>query len=274
MIKYIIHTADIHIRNHRRMEEYQIKLQWFIDECKKVCEEHNSDEVAIVISGDLLHSKTDISPEAYATASWLLNSLDNICKTIIIAGNHDKIDNNDRLDPLTAIFSMCNFKQTYYIDKELNYQSGCLIDDNVIWCLYSSFDNFNKPNIDEIKISNPDSVYIGLFHGEIKSSKTDAGYQSSNGLNASYFDGLDFCLMGHIHKRQTIEYDGVKLVYPGSLIQQNHGENLSNHGYLLWDIDNMTFKPINLSDNDYGFYTFSIKSIDDLENNDEELINL
>lgn len=274
MIKYIIHTADIHIRNHRRMEEYQIKLQWFIDECKKVCEGHNSDEVAIVISGDLLHSKTDISPEAYATASWLLNSLDNICKTIIIAGNHDKIDNNDRLDPLTAIFSMCNFKQTYYIDKELNYQSGCLIDDNVIWCLYSSFDNFNKPNIDEIKISNPDSVYIGLFHGEIKSSKTDAGYQSSNGLNASYFDGLDFCLMGHIHKRQTIEYDGVKLVYPGSLIQQNHGENLSNHGYLLWDIDNMAFKPINLSDNDYGFYTFSIKSIVDLENNDEELINL
>ena len=274
MIKYIIHTADIHIRNHRRMEEYQIKLQWFIDECKKVCEEHNSDEVVIVISGDLLHSKTDISPEAYATASWLLNSLDKICKTIIIAGNHDKIDNNDRLDPLTAIFSMCNFKQTYYIDKELNYQSGCLIDDNVIWCLYSSFDNFNKPNIDEIKISNPDSTYIGLFHGEIKSSKTDAGYQSSNGLNASYFDGLDFCLMGHIHKRQTIEYDGVKFVYPGSWIQQNHGENLSNHGYLLWDIDNMAFKAINLSDNDYGFYTFSIKSIDDLENNDEELINL
>ena len=104
MIKYIIHTADVHIRNHRRMEEYQNKLQQFIDECKNICNEHDPKEVAIVISGDLLHSKTDISPEAYAMASWLLNSLDEICKTIIIAGNHDKIDNNDRLDPLTAIF--------------------------------------------------------------------------------------------------------------------------------------------------------------------------
>lgn len=274
MIKYIIHTADIHIRNHRRMEEYQNKLQWFIDECKNICCEHDPNEVAVVISGDLLHSKTDISPEAYAMASWLLNCLDETCKTIVIAGNHDKIENNDRLDPLTAIFSMCNFKQTYYLDKELNYQSGCLIDDNIIWCLYSSFDNFNKPNIDEIKISNPDSVYIGLFHGEVKSSKTDAGYQSSIGFDASYFDGLNFCLMGHIHKRQTIDYEGIKLVYPGSLIQQDHGENLSNHGYLLWNVYEETFESKNFTEDSYGFYTFEIKKIEDLDENNEELINL
>ena len=274
MIKYIIHTGDIHIRNHRRMDEYQEKLQEFIDKCKEICEDKGADKVAIVIAGDLLHSKTDISPEAYAMSSWLLGELDKICKTLVIAGNHDKIENNDRLDPLTAIFSMCNFKQTYYLDKVLDYQSGCLEEDGVVWCLYSSFDNFNKPNIEEMKISTPDATYIGLFHGEINSAKTDAGYQSENGFDGSYFDGLNFCLMGHIHKRQIIKYEGIKLAYCGSLIQQDYGENLSKHGFLLWDIESESFKEYDLDNKDYGYYTFKILNSEDIEKDNEDILNL
>lgn len=274
MIKKIIYCADIHIRNFKRIDEYQEQLQKFVDECKEYQSKYKEDEVRIVIAGDLLHNKLDISGEGYVLASWFLKQLDNISKTIVIGGNHDvNMGNLSRIDPLTAIFSMCNFKQTYYLDKELNYESGCMIDDNVVWCLFSTFNNFARPNIEETRIENPDKTFIGLFHGEIKSVKTDAGYTSEHGLEASHFDGLDFCICGHIHKRQKISYNGIPLVYAGSLIQQDHGENISGHGYIILDADSLTYEEKNLPNPNRGFFTFSINSEEDIDNDIEQIIN-
>ena len=275
MIKKIIACADIHIRNLRRQEEYQQQLQTFIDQCKEIASNYEKDEVRIVIAGDLLHNKLDISSEAYVLCAWFLRQLDKIAKTIVIAGNHDlNMANLSRLDPISTLFSMTKFNQVYYLDKELGYESGCMVDDNVVWCLYSTFDKFIRPNIEEYKLENPDKAFIGLFHGVLTSARTDVGYVVDNGLESSYFDNLDFCIMGHIHRRQCIKYEGIQLVYCGSLIQQEHGENISGHGYIVIDIDTMEYNSVDISNPDYGFYTFSIESIDDIDDNKEIILNL
>jgi DNA repair exonuclease SbcCD nuclease subunit len=277
MVTKIIHTADIHIRNLNRMDEYQEQLQKFIDSCKKIVDENGEDETKIVIAGDIVHNKLDISGEGYLLASWLLKKLDDIAETFVIAGNHDiNMHNLNRLDPLTAIFSMCDFKRVHYVDKLLDYQSGCIISDNIVWCLYSSFDNFARPDIDAIKMQHPNDnfTYVALFHGVVKNAKTDVGYSFANGYDPSYFDGVDFCLMGHIHKRQCLKYDGVPLVYSGSLIQQDHGENVSGHGFLLWDVESATYEEIDIPNEDYGYYTFTINDIEDIDEDKEIVINL
>lgn len=273
MVKYIIACSDIHIRNYKRLDEYKKQLKKFVDDCKKFIQEHGSENVRIVIAGDLLHNKLDISGEGYVIASQFLKALDNLCITYVIGGNHDmNMANLSRLDPLSAIFDMCDFQQTYFLDSELDYKSGYIVDENITWCLYSSFDSFAKPNINESKISNPDNLCIGLFHGEIKSSKTDAGYQSENGIPVNHFDGLDFCICGHIHKRQKLTYNGTTIVYVGSLIQQDHGENISNHGYIILNTETLEYTEHNIT-NDNAFYTFSINGIDDIDNNVEKLLN-
>lgn len=276
MIKTVIHAGDIHIRNLRRQEEYQERLSAFIEECKRIVSEHNSpEEVRIVITGDILHSKLDISSEGYILASWFLRQLDKIATTYVIGGNHDvNLSNLNRLDPLSAIFGMCDFERVHYLDKELGYQSGCLVDDNVVWCLYSQFDDFAIPNITETKLEYPKNVYIGLFHGEMKGSKTDTGYASEKGLNASYFEDVDMALLGHIHKRQCLKYNGIPMVYSGSLIQQDFGENISGHGYVLWNVENQIYKEINLPESNYGFATFAVNSIEDIDEDKEIVLNL
>jgi DNA repair exonuclease SbcCD nuclease subunit len=276
MIQKIIHTADIHIRNLRRMEEYQRQLQRFVDECKAEAEKIGRENLRIVIAGDLVHNKLDISGEGYILASWFLRQLDEVAKTIVIAGNHDMNTNNlSRLDPLSAIFSMCNFKQTIYLDEILEYQSGTYVDDNVVWCLYSIFDNFARPDIDKARMDyGDDYTYVGLFHGVINGAKTDVGYAFNAGYDVSYFDGVDFCLCGHIHKRQCLKNNGVPIVYCSSLIQQDHGENLSKHGYLLWDVETQTYVERDIENEDYGFYTFSINNIEDIDEDKEEILNL
>lgn len=273
MVKKIIHTGDIHIRNFKRLDEYKIQLQKFIDKCKEIVGQYGENEVRIAIVGDLVHSKTELSPECYALVSWFLKQLDRVCKTIVIAGNHDIIPNLSRLDPLSVVFSLNKFKQVYYLDKDLGYQSGIVEDDNINWCLYSIFDDFKEP--EEIHMLNRSGkTFVGLFHGDIKSAKTDVGYVTESGLEAKYFSGTDFCLCGHIHKRQCIKADGIPLVYCGSLIQQDFGENMTNHGLLLWDVEDCTYEEINIPNDDYGYYTFSLSDVVDLEEDKEEILNL
>ena len=89
MIKKIIHVSDIHLRNFKRLEEYQQQLQKFINYCNDIAKDYGNENVRIVITGDLFHSKNEISNECYILASWFLRELDKICKTIVIAGNHD-----------------------------------------------------------------------------------------------------------------------------------------------------------------------------------------
>lgn len=47
------------------------------------------------------------------------------------------------------------------------------------------------------------------------------------------------------------------MAYASSMIQQNHGEDLKGHGFLLWDLKRKMFKHYELA-NDYGFYTVEI----------------
>ena len=281
MVKKIIACSDIHIRNLRRQDEYQIQLRKFIAECEKYAEEYGPESIRIVVAGDILHNKLDISGEAYTIASWFLRKLDGIAKTIVIAGNHDmNMSNTGRMDPISAIFSMYSvssgdvLKQTIYLDRELGYESGCLEDDNVVWCLYSSFDNFARPNIEEYRIKYPDATFVGLFHGELKSARTDSGYVSENGYDAGFFEGIDFGILGHIHRRQCIRNNGVPLVYCGSLIQQDHGENISSHGYVVWDVEKQDYSEVDIPNEGYGFYTFQINDIEDIKEDKEEIINL
>ena len=274
MVKKIIACSDIHILNFKRIDEISDILTKFIDSCKDIAKDYNKDEIRIVIAGDIFQSKIEISNEANIMAGWFFKQLNEIAKTIVIAGNHDMLMNNtSRLDSLTPIFTLSNFSNTLFLDKELNYESGCLVDDNIVWCLYSSFSNFEKPNINEFKENYPDKTFIGLFHGEIKGSKTDTGRVMENGFDSNFFSDIDFGILGHIHKRQCIKKNGVNLVYCGSLLQQDYGENLTGHGYVVWDVLNKTFNEYDIENNN-KFYLFQINNYEDIDNDKEELINL
>jgi len=274
MVNKIIQVSDIHIPNFKRIEEYQDVLMKFINECKRIVNDEGKESVRIVVCGDLVNSHNEVSNEAYVLTGWFLKELDKICKTIVFAGNHDKTSNADRTDTLSAIFLNSDFKQVFYLDMDLNYQSGCVIDDNIVWCLFSAFNDFTKPNIEDYKQNNEDKTFVALFHGDMISAKTDVGYVTSIGLNPSHFEGVDFGLLGHIHKRQCIKNDGIPLVYGGSLIQQDFGENVSQHGFVLWNVKEHTYDFINISNEENSFYVVSLNDILDLDEDKEEFINL
>ena len=273
-IKVVIQIADVHIRNYQRLEEYSEQLEQVVNKCKEIASNYDKDEVRIVICGDLVHSKNTISNELIVFASFFLRQLEEIARVIVIAGNHDLIvENQTRTDTLTALFDTANFENCIFLDAELDYKSGCAIDNNIVWCLYSIYEDFLRPTtIEETKEKHPNSKFIGLFHGQVIGSTLNNGYVSDSGLDGDAFEGCDCVMAGHLHKRQVLKRGNTEIVYPSSLIQQTYGETISQHGFAVWNIENMTYEFIDL-DNKYGMYDIEINNIDDIDEDKEKLIN-
>lgn len=275
MIKNIFCLADIHIPNSEEHRPYSEMLKQAIAEVYKQTKTMDRDDFRIVIAGDIFHNKIRTSNEAIETFHMMLNYLNAIGKTYIIAGNHDMLENNlDRLDSISPTFGIQDvYPNVVYLDKELDYKSGCLVDDNVTFALYSIFDSFNRPtDLDETIEENTDNKVIALYHGDMAGTVTDTGRCSENGINPLLFKGCDFVVAGHIHKYQQLIKNNIPIVYCGSLLQQNSGENINKHGFVTLDVDTLKYQLIEVT-NKYKIYKFKLSSYEDIENNEEQLIN-
>lgn len=258
MIKTLVHFSDLHIRLFRDHDLYKSILTDMINQFKEIKPSR------IVFTGDLVHSKNQMTPELIQIVSWLLTECATVAKTIIIPGNHDFITNFERLDALTPIInSLNNPNVVYYKDR------GIYEDENVSWCVYSQFQGNTPPEIISAK-----GIKIGLFHGPISGLKTDLGYDfGDHAYDIDKFDGIDFLLCGDIHKRSFFEIpNGKKGVMIGSTICQNFGELVQSHGYGILSLETMEYETKDLF-NPKPFLSFKINSFEDIENGLEKLIN-
>jgi len=249
-LKKIYHIADVHIRNVKRHKEYRQVFEKMFAEIRK----SGTEDSIIYLAGDIAHAKLEMSPELVNEISWLFKECAKHCPTILIAGNHDcNMNNSDRLDVLTPIVDALDLPNFHYLrDTQVH-----TIDD-VDFAVFSIFDNKdNWPKADTLT----GKTKIALFHGPVDNSQTDIGYVvSSRHFTTDIFDGYDMALLGDIHKRQElISPKGCKVVYAGSLVQQNFGETLHSHGFLVWDLDTQTFEAVDI-ENDYGYYTLDVNS--------------
>jgi DNA repair exonuclease SbcCD nuclease subunit len=269
-VKKIIHCADIHIRTFRMHEEYKEIFQLFIDRCKELAEGYEHNEVRIAVVGDLVHQKITISNEQLMLSCWFLDELSQIAPVVVVAGNHDLLENNkDRMDSISPMIQLLKNKHIAYLKE-----SKCYPDANILWANYSIFEGNERPDIEAGKAEHGnDKTVIGLFHAPLAGAITDIGYEFDEHHGAlSQFQGCDMVLLGDIHKRQSFTYDGIPIAYPSSLIQQGFGETVSKHGFLWWDVETRTFEEEDIETR-YGFYQFKIESVTDIENNKEQFTN-
>ena len=206
-------------------------------------------------------------------ASFFIRKLETIGKVIVIAGNHDLIEGNtSRVDAITSLFQTAHFENAIFLDELLEFESGCIIDDNITWAVYSIYDGFLKPDIDDARKRNPNNRVIGLFHGMVVGCKMPNGTVADEGIDGDVFDGCDCVMAAHIHKRQELKRGDVEIVYCGSLIQQTFGETVSQHGFVVWNPNTLEHNYVDI-ETDYGLYDVEISSEEDIDEDKERLIN-
>jgi DNA repair exonuclease SbcCD ATPase subunit len=256
-INQIIHISDVHIRLLKKHDEYKIIFQKLFDKVESIIDDNS----IIVVAGDIVHNKTELSPEMIdITTNFLLN-LSHIAPTFVIAGNHDtNLNSKTRLDSLTPIM---NLLQSQTDDLYYLRDTGCYTIADTDLVVMSVFDDTFDIDMTQLTSKNK----IALYHGTINGSQSDTGFILKNDkINVKTFDGFDIVVAGDIHKHQFLqEYhiaDNIikpSIGYSSSLIQQNHGESFENHGFISWNINTKKGSFIDV-ENDYGYYTARVKN--------------
>ncbi len=249
-ITRILHIGDVHIRNFKRHKEYRDVFARLF----KYIESVRDKGTIIYLAGDIVHSKTDMTPELLDLTSYFLKSCADLCPTILICGNHDaNLANTSRLDALTPIVNSLNHSNLYYWKDTGIYYLG-----DLAFSVYSVFGEATDwiPACD-IKF---DGKKIALHHGAVYGAQTDLNHSINNDfVKTDKFDQYSLVLLGDIHKRQFLD-DAQTIHYCGSICQQSHGETLEK-GITVWNLIDDKFQPefIQLK-NDIGYVTLNVLS--------------
>jgi DNA repair exonuclease SbcCD ATPase subunit len=245
MVAYtkLFHLSDIHVRQHQRHDEYREVFE----ELYRMLREQGDARSILVCTGDVLHSKTQLTPECIALTREFFTRVGAIMTTVVIAGNHDaNLSNLERMDALTPILES--------VDVHYLRDTGVYEFENLSLAVVSVFDETFPP----MEQHRPGTLRVALYHGTLNGARTDQGFRLQAPRKLSEFSAYDLVLLGDIHRHQFLS---PRAAYAGSLIQQNYGEALDHHGFVRWDLDDMTSAFAEVP-NRYGYATFSL--IDDV----------
>ena len=249
-IKKIYHIADVHIRNLKRHKEYIEVFERLYEYIKTT----KTDDSVIVLCGDIVHAKTDMTPEVIEMTQTFLTKLADMLPTLLIPGNHDaNLNNPSRLDALSPIVNALKHTNLHYLKNDGVWSMGG------ISFSHSSVFGESKEIIPSEEVSG--DYKIALYHAPVDKVKTEYGFEIENkNVNVDSFNGYDLVLLGDIHvPNQSLNSEGT-IKYCGSTIMQNHSEaKYPEHGILVWDVQTKEseFVPIH---NDYGYITVDVES--------------
>jgi len=259
-ITHIYHIADIHIRrDNSRYDEYRQIFNKFYKILEK---DENITTALLVIAGDILHQKDSLSPDCVELTCEFFNKVSNLVETVVIPGNHDLVENNTNkigsLGPLINLVKLSKPKyQIFFLEKRGGYEYN-----NLLFGVTYLTDKTILPATIFDKCSEG-KIKIALYHGTINNSKIDSSNMPlESDISKKQFNAYNIAMLGDIHKHQYLGKNNV-ICYPSSLIQQNIGEELDKHGYVLWNFFNkqknyeVTSKFVNIP-NKYGFITLNI----------------
>ena len=253
MINKIAHLGDIHIRKlSDRHQEYREVFSRLYDDLK----EEKPDR--IVVAGDIYDNFIDLEGEALILVGEFITNLSNIADLVLIRGNHDIMKKNKtRVDTIETVTTLLNNTGVTYYN-----QSGFYVDENVTWVVWDYVDGIN-PWKHYKKRNTKDKFYIDLYHNPVNGCSLYNGMK----MEGKYPKISDFkahiSMFAEIHLRQF--FKNRTKAFCGSLLQQDFGESIENHGYLLWDIEKGIVKEKNIH-NDYKFVNVVIDKDTDYDN--------
>nr|QOI90611.1 hypothetical protein HWQ62_00480 [Pyramimonas orientalis virus] len=244
MISKVFHLADLHIRKgnftESRFIEYNTVFNNTVTDIKRL---YVKDESICVICGDIFHHKLQISSHGIVLFYNVIHSIADLMPVIIIQGNHDLIQENDdeNNDLIKALLDSHKHSNIHYYDKTSTFDF-----DNIHFGLVSIRDMLDKntscglvEELPHFPTTDSKKLNIALSHATVQNALLHNYTKTTSGVPLEWFKDYDALLLGDIHL-QAVKYNkkhDLYYGYPGSLVQQDFGESIFNHGFLVWNID-------------------------------------
>ena len=212
----VAHLADIHWRSLARHAEYRVAFE----ELFEILKDTSPD--VVVIAGDIVHSKIQgITPELIEMLSWWFRELSKLVRIVhVTLGNHDGLlHNKDRQDAITPILEALALPNVVLHKTSGAYETS---DERFRICVMSCFDEEGWENAKPVD----GKINIAVYHGAVRNSQTDAGWNLEGEIKCDVFKDYDMTMLGDIHKRQDVAYKNVEIIineedlskYPDAII--------------------------------------------------------
>lgn len=216
-----IHIADIHLgvkpdRGKRWSNDRAREIEESFDDILVICQEQNID--MLLIAGDLYH--TPPTEKDLKELDYKLKRLDST-KTVIIAGNHDYIEENSPWETYeftsdTVVFPRDRAAKLYYEDI------------NVCVTGYSyGRQEYKERILEKLKPGKEGAYNILLGHG---GDKTHMPFSKEKLARM----GFDYVALGHIHKPAHILKN--KMAFSGSLEPIDYTDT-GRRGYIYGEVN-------------------------------------
>lgn len=269
MTRYLLHLSDLHIRAGDIIRSRYNEYHSIFSKIVKYIQTFNKNQLVCFITGDVFHHKCKIESPGIKLFWFLLSELSCRCsKVFIIRGNHDfKQESPDEPDLIGSLLHKYTFENVVYLDKTgvVEYENlsiGTMAIQDVLAICSTSGTEETYPDF-PIPSTDPSKTKVALFHGTIK--------------KRSWLDNYDIGLLGDIHLQQVLNADSEEMMkpeiindditviqkyqykkgtiaYAGSTIQQDFGETLLGHGFLVWDLEDKKVT-CHHANNSYGYVT-------------------
>ena len=256
----IFHTADWHLGNifhrHDRLAEHRHFFNWLIAQLR----EHQPD--AMIVSGDVFdNANPSAAAESlfYEVLKEAIQAVEGL-QIVIIAGNHDSAHRLEAPSPFLKannIYVRGNVKRTEsgapdfddlllplssrrgseaevvclalpYL-RSSEYPSGLSVGDGIKYYVDGMLKALYRTDFKKLPIIAAAHFYAaGAEISEEHSERLVVGGQDAV-LTRSVDKAVSYTALGHIHRRQCVDYDR-QMWYSGSVLPLSFSEKHYNHG--------------------------------------------
>ena len=256
----IFHTADWHLGNifhrHDRLAEHRHFFKWLIAQLR----EHQPD--AMIVSGDIFdNANPSAAAESlfYEVLKEAIQAVEGL-QIVIIAGNHDSAHRLEAPSPFLKannIYVRGNVKRTEagapdfddlllplssrrgseaevvclalpYL-RSSEYPSGFSVGDGIKYYVDGMLKALYRTDFKKLPIIAAAHFYAaGAEISEEHSERLVVGGQDAV-LTRSVDKAVSYTALGHIHRRQCVDYDR-QMWYSGSVLPLSFSEKHYNHG--------------------------------------------
>jgi exonuclease SbcC len=270
--KNIVHMADIHIPNDLEngvlQDEYN-KVLNNVDLDIQMRGELTRKNTCIIIAGDIFDMDRGLGnklhPNAIAMFKTFIKKISKRGTLVLIAGNHDNNITHQHKDGKVIDILSSVINDTDNVGKDIFYlrDTGRYKLGNLLLYHTSVFDidktemYEDRLNFLQNRIEYDNLKHIGILHCSIDGQTLENGFVLKGcAYRICDLEEYDICCLGDTHKQQFLGCNK-NIGYPNSLVQQNQGESLKEHGYILWDLGTFkgTFYEI---PNEYGYVTVDL----------------
>jgi len=252
-VKTVIHISDLHFTIKDRYLEYEDVFNKFTNALTR----YDKLSTVVVITGDIFNEKNKLESKLVSFVKSTIYKISRVLPVFMITGNHDLLSSNRNIpDSITSVFFNDN-DDDYNVDTENNIyylkNTGYYVYNNVGFGVLSIFDvldntasglreNVVFPDGQVLRDyfgEREDAITVALLHTTVKNSliQTNDGHSRyldnyENHIAVEDIRNYDYVMLGDVHKFQYID----NACYPSSLVQQNFGEDVLDHGYVVYDL--------------------------------------